>query len=127
MIPGDAHGEYLWGDPIDDPLVALGTSPWAERALVPYGGAGGQILLTTAETAFESGEQVPGLAGYLQRAGIGYVVVRNDLNPGQIGYTPAALVHQTLALSGFTRVTSFGPLITGVPGGRGLCRSRARR
>ncbi len=113
VIPGDAHGEYLWGDPIDDPLLALGTSPWAERALVPYGGPGGQILLTTAETAFESGERVPGLAGYLQRAGIGYVVVRNDLNPGQIGYTPAALVHQTLALSGFTRVTSFGPLITG--------------
>ena len=113
VVPGDAHGEYLWGDPIDDPLLALGTSPWAERALVPYGGAGGQILLTTAETAFESGEQVPGLAGYLQRAGIGYVVVRNDLNPGQIGYTPAALVHQTLALSGFTRVASFGPLITG--------------
>jgi arabinofuranan 3-O-arabinosyltransferase len=113
VIPGDAHGEYLWGDPIDDPLLALGTSPWAQRALVPYGGAGGQILLTTAETAFESGERVPGLAGYLQRAGIGYVVVRNDLNPGQIGYTPAAIVHQTLALSGFTRVTSFGPLITG--------------
>jgi arabinofuranan 3-O-arabinosyltransferase len=113
VVPADAHGDYLWGDPIDDPLVALASSPWAEAALVPYGGAGSQILLDTAENAIESGEQVSGLAGYLQRAGIRYVVVRNDLDPQQVGYTSAALVHQTLALSGFTRVASFGPLIGG--------------
>ena len=40
-------------------------------------------------------------------------MVRNDLDPRQVGYTPAALVHQTLALSGFTRVASFGPPIGG--------------
>ena len=54
-----------------------------------------------------------GLADYLQRAGIRYVVVRNDLDPRQVGYTSAALVHSTLALSGFVRVASFGPLIGG--------------
>src|SRR5580693_2225591 len=113
VVPADAHGDYLWGDPIDDPLVALASSPWAQAGLVPYGGAGSQILLDTAETAMESGEQVSGLAGYLQRAGVRYVVVRNDLDPRQVGYTAAALVHQTLALSGFTRVASFGPLIGG--------------
>src|SRR5580700_869882 len=112
-VPADAHGDYLWGDPIDDPLVALASSPWAQAGLVPYGGAGSQILLDTVETAIESGEQVSGLAGYLQRAGVRYVVVRNDLDPRQVGYTAAALVHQTLALSGFTRVASFGSLIGG--------------
>ena len=40
-------------------------------------------------------------------------MVRNDLDPQQVGYTAAALVHQTLALSGFTRVGSFGPPIGG--------------
>jgi len=113
VVPADAHGDYLWGDPIDDPLVALATSPWAELGLVPYGGAGSQILLSTAENAIESGEQVPGLAGYLQRAGVRYIVVRNDLDPRQVGYTAAVLVHQTLALSGYTRVASFGPPIGG--------------
>ena len=113
VVPADAHGDYLWGDPIDDPLVALATSPWAEDGLVPYGGAGSQILLNTAENAIESGQQVAGLAGYLQRAGVRYVVVRNDLDPGQLGYTSAALVHQTLAQSGYTRVAAFGPLIGG--------------
>jgi arabinofuranan 3-O-arabinosyltransferase len=113
VVPADAHGDYLWGDPIDDPLVALASSPWAQAGLVPYGGAGAQILLDTAETAIESGEKVSGLAGYLQRAGVRYVVVRNDLDPRQVGYTSAALVHQTLALSGFSRVAAFGPLIGG--------------
>ena len=113
VVPADAHGDYLWGDPIDDPLVALATSPWAQAGLVPYGGAGAQILLDTAENAIESGEQVSGLAGYLQRAGVRYIVVRNDLDPRQVGYTSAVLVHQTLALSGFTRVAAFGPPIGG--------------
>ncbi len=113
VVPGDAHGDYLWGDPIDDPLVALAKSPWAERGLVPYGGAGSQILLDTAENAIESGEQASGLPGYLQRAGVRYIVVRNDLDPRQVGYTSAALVHQTLELSGFARVASFGPPIGG--------------
>ena len=113
VVPADTHGDYLWGDPIDDPLVALARSPWAERGLVPYGGAGSQILLNTAENAIESGEQASGLPGYLQRAGVRYIVVRNDLDPRQVGYTSPVLVHQTLALSGFTRVASFGPPIGG--------------
>jgi len=108
VVPADAHGQYVWGDPIDDPLVALGTSPWVAQGLVPYGGAGSQLVLQTAENAIESGQQVPGLGPYLQRAGIRYVVVRNDLDPQQIGYTPPGVVHQTLALSGFTRVAAFG-------------------
>ena len=142
VVPADSHGDYLWGDPIDDPLEALATSPWAERGLVPYGGAGSQVLLNTAEQAIESGERVAGLAGYLQRAGIRYLLVRNDLDPQQEGYTAPALVHQTLALSGFTRVAAFGPLtapspgrragghaaagVAALPGGRDLHRGRRR-
>ncbi|HEY2687283.1 MAG TPA: alpha-(1-_3)-arabinofuranosyltransferase family protein [Streptosporangiaceae bacterium] len=113
VIPGASHGIYLWGDPIDDPIEPLARSPWAERSLVPYGGAGSQVFLDTAEDAFESGQRVAGLAAYLARAGVRYVVVRNDLSPASLGYTPPRLVHQTLALSGFSRVTSFGPLVTG--------------
>jgi arabinofuranan 3-O-arabinosyltransferase len=113
VVPGDTHGIYLWGDSIDDPLEPLASSPWVERSLVPYGGAGAQVFLDTAETAFESGQRVPGLAAYLARAGIRYVVVRNDLSPDQIGYTSPQTVLQTLTLSGLSRVASFGPLITG--------------
>src|SRR5262249_39257787 len=81
IIPADSHGLYLWCDPIDDPLEPLATSPWAQRPQVPYGGAGARVFLESAAHAFESGQQVAGLAAFLQRAGVRYVVVRNDLNP----------------------------------------------
>jgi arabinofuranan 3-O-arabinosyltransferase len=112
VVPGDSHGIFLWGEPIDDPLEPLSTSPWAARSQVPFGGAGSQIFLDTAEKAFESGQEVPGLAAFLQRAGIGYVVVRNDLSPSLLGYASPQVVRQTLADSGFVRVASFGPLVT---------------
>ena len=115
VVPADAHGLYLWGDPIDDPLEPLASSPWAERALVPYGGAGSQVFLDTAEEAIESGQAVPGLPAYLDRAGIRYVVVRNDLDPGTIGYISPQIVNETLGLSGFKRVTSFGPQVVSSP------------
>jgi arabinofuranan 3-O-arabinosyltransferase len=113
VVPADSHGTYLWGDPIDDPLEPLARSPWVERGLVPFGSAGSQLFLDTAETTIESGEQVPGLAAYLARAGIRYVVVRNDLSPGMVGYPPPQVVHETLAQSGFRRVAAFGPRVTG--------------
>ena len=111
VVPADSHGLYLWGDPIDDPLEPLATSPWAERGLVPYGGLGSQVFLDAAEQAVESDQAVPGLPIYLDRAGIRYVVVRNDLDPATIGYVSPQIVNQTLALSGFERVASFGPAI----------------
>jgi arabinofuranan 3-O-arabinosyltransferase len=111
IVPADAHGQFTWGDTIDDPLETIATSPWVERGLVPYGGAGSQVLLQTAEQAVESGQQVPGLAAYLARAGISYVVVRNDVSPESVGYTPPQDVNQTLTESGFRRVASFGPQV----------------
>ena len=115
VVPADAHGEFTWGDTIDDPLETLASSPWVERGLVPYGGAGSQVLLQTAEEAVESGQQVPGLAAYLARAGIRYVVVRNDVSPQSAGYTPPQDANQTLAESGFRRVAAFGPQVAAAP------------
>jgi arabinofuranan 3-O-arabinosyltransferase len=113
VVPAAAHGTYLWGEPVDDPLEPLASSPWAARGLVPYGGAGSQLLLSSLSAAVSSGEQVPGLAAVLHRSGIRYIVVRNDLSPGVLDYTPPQAVHQTLLSSGFRRVGTFGPLITG--------------
>jgi arabinofuranan 3-O-arabinosyltransferase len=108
VVPANPHGQFTWGDTIDEPLEPLASSPWAERGLVPFG-AGSQVLLETAERAVESGQEVPGLADYLARAGIRYVVVRNDASPAISGYTPPQVVNETLALSGFHRVAGFGP------------------
>jgi hypothetical protein len=115
VVPGAAHGLYLWGDPLDEPLEPLASSPWTERQIVPFGGAGSQVFLDTAEQAVESGQAVPGLPAYLARAGIRYVVVRNDLSPTVLGYISPRVVNETLALSGFERVAAFGPTIQSSP------------
>jgi len=116
VVPANPHGQFTWGNSIDDPLEPLASSPWAERGLVPFGGAGSQILLETAELAVESGQQVRGLDAYLARAGIRYVVVRNDTNPAISGYTAPQVVNETLAMSGFHRVAAFGPRVHAAPG-----------
>jgi arabinofuranan 3-O-arabinosyltransferase len=119
VVPADSHGIYTWGQPIDEPLEPLAGSPWVERSLVPLGGGGVADLLDGAEQAIESGVASPGLAGYLARAGIRYVLVRNDLDPAQLGYTPPVVVHATLRASGFTRVAAFGTPSPSGPVGQG--------
>ena len=113
VVPGAAHGNYLWGNPIDDPLEPLATSPWVGLGLVPYA-AGSQLLLSSIQSALASGEPVPGLASTLARSGIRYLVVRNDLDPTTIGYISPQVVHEVLAQSGFRRVAAFGPPINSI-------------
>jgi arabinofuranan 3-O-arabinosyltransferase len=119
VVPADSHGIYAWGQPIDEPLEPLASSPWAERSLVPFSGGGVSDLLTGAEQAIEAGTASPGLAGYLARAGIRYVLVRNDLDPAQLGYAPPEVVHAALRASGFTRAASFGQPAPAGPVGQG--------
>jgi arabinofuranan 3-O-arabinosyltransferase len=113
VVPAAAHGVFVWGEPVDDPLEPLASSPWVAQGLVPYGGAGSEVLLRSIQAAINSGERIPGLAGTLTRSGIRYVVVRNDLSPYAIGYIPPQLVHEALISSGFRVVAEFGPAMTG--------------
>jgi len=114
VAPAAAHGIYLWGETVDEPLEPLASSPWVEQGLVPYGGAGSQLLLNSLEAAISSGERVRGLAATLARSGVRYVIVRNDLNPVTLDYTAPQQMHQALASSGFRRVAAFGPVISGL-------------
>ncbi|MET7637970.1 alpha-(1-_3)-arabinofuranosyltransferase family protein [Streptomyces sp. NPDC005438] len=113
VTPATAHGQYTWGKPIDQPLDVLAKSPWAQRDYVPFGTPGSRRATDAVEQALMSGGQVPGLAPFLERAGLHHVVVRNDLDPDQIGYVPPQTVKRTLELSGYKKVKSFGPTLTG--------------
>ncbi|MEV0220573.1 alpha-(1-_3)-arabinofuranosyltransferase family protein [Streptomyces sp. NPDC050704] len=113
VVPATAHGIYTWGSPIDQPLDVLAESRWAQRDYVPFGTAGNRRAMDAVEQSLLTGGQVPGLADYLSRAGLYYVVVRNDLDPDQLGYVPTATVKRTLEESGYRRVTGFGPQMTG--------------
>ncbi|MFI0709692.1 alpha-(1-_3)-arabinofuranosyltransferase family protein [Streptomyces inhibens] len=113
IVPATAHGIYTWGSPIDEPLDVLAESPWAQRDFVPFGTPGSRRALDAVEQALLTGAQVPGLRDYLGRAGIHEVVVRNDLDPDQIGYVPPQTVKRTLEASGYRTAAAFGPLTTG--------------
>ncbi|MFE0175509.1 alpha-(1-_3)-arabinofuranosyltransferase family protein [Streptomyces sp. NPDC059002] len=112
VVPATAHGIYTWGSPIDQPLDVLAESRWAQRDYVPFGTPGNRRAMDAVEQALATGAEVPGLRDYLTRAGLYYVVVRNDLDPDQIGHVPTATVKRTLEESGFRRVTGFGPTET---------------
>ena len=113
VVPATAHGVYTWGSTIDQPLDVLADSRWAQRDYVPFGTPGNRRAMDAVEQALQTGGAIPGLADYLSRAGIYYVVVRNDLDPDQIGYTPTTTVKRALEQSGYERVTGHGPVMTG--------------
>ncbi|MEV8086073.1 DUF3367 domain-containing protein [Streptomyces nigra] len=113
VAPATAHGIHTWGTTIDQPLDVVAASRWAQRDYVPFGTPGNRRAMDAVEQALMTGSQVPGLADFLGRAGIRYVVVRNDLDPDQIGAVPTTTVKRTLEQSGYERVTGFGPVMTG--------------
>ncbi|MEU8776797.1 alpha-(1-_3)-arabinofuranosyltransferase family protein [Streptomyces sp. NPDC048606] len=113
VVPATAHGIYTWGSSIDQPFDVLADTPWAQRDFVPFGTPGARRMTDAVEQALLSGAEVPGLQAYLARAGMHEVVVRNDLDPDQIGWVPPQTVKRTLEASGYRKVTGFGPLVTG--------------
>src|SRR5205814_9324603 len=101
-----------WGRPRDGPRHALAGGDWAVRAIVRLGSVGETRLLDTVERPLDVGRPSPGLAAFLARAGIHYVLLRNDLDPFRSGAPPPAYVRRSLDGSrGLVRVTSFGPHI----------------
>lgn len=114
VLPGAMASAYGWGAPRDDVLQPLLHRPWAERDGVPLGTAGAIRVLDAVETRLGSGEASGGLAPFLARAGIEFLVLRNDLDWVGTGAPEPLLVHQTLARSrGLQPVTSFGPVVGG--------------
>ena len=120
LAPGSRFGVYDWGTTNDEPLQPLASTPWDVRNTIPLTDAGHIRWLDSVEQQFGAGRGGLGLTSALQRAGVRYVLVRNDLDYGSVGATRPVLVHQALEQSpGITRVASFGP-VTGSQGSVGL-------
>lgn len=113
LVPGSSFGSYVWGTPRDEPMQFLADSPWAVRNAIPLAPAGNIRMLDAFEERLAQGEPSRGLADYLRRAGVGHLVVRNDLKRSDDVPDPV-LVHQALEGSpGLERVMSFGPDVGG--------------
>jgi arabinofuranan 3-O-arabinosyltransferase len=112
LAPGAPFAEYTWGKPLDEPLQVLTSTSVTARSVVPLGSNGNTVMLSAVEDALATGTPQPGLAQYLSRSGIDYVVERNDLNLALTRAPPPAKVHQVLSETpGLTEVASFGPYL----------------
>ena len=112
LVPGATSAEYTWGQPLDEPLRVLASTSVTARSIIPLGSNGNTGMLSTVEDVLATGTSSPGLAEYLARSGIDYVVERNDLNRTLTHSLPPAQVHQVLdETPGLTRVASFGPYL----------------
>ena len=114
LVPGASFSDSYWGRSKDDPLQTSGSVVWATRDAVPLAPAGTIRFLDSVQRRLASGTPSPGLADALARAGVGYVVVRNDLDYAVAGSPRPLLVHEALDGSpGLLRVQTFGGLIGG--------------
>jgi arabinofuranan 3-O-arabinosyltransferase len=110
VVPAVSFGDYLWGRTADEPLQPLAETPWVVRDAVPLGGPGLTRVLDTVEEALRSGRGSPALATYLARAGIRFLVVRNDLDSIVTDAVRPVVLHAALtASSGIRKVAEFGP------------------
>src|SRR5665811_1911964 len=108
VVPASSYADFTWGSTKDEPLQALMRRPFAVRDAVPLGSAGSTRLLDEIQSQLGQGQGGPGLRSLLERAGVRYVVARNDLRLDAQG-DPLIAVHESLAESGISRVAQFGP------------------
>ena len=112
IVPGADFTRTTWGNPLDNPMQALLTVPWANRNIVPQGSIGNTEVLDAVDQVLANGQPAPGMAAFLARAGVRYVVAENDLNPANDTQPTPALVHLVLSEeTGLRRVAQFGPIV----------------
>jgi arabinofuranan 3-O-arabinosyltransferase len=110
LLPASAFGDYLWGNPRDEVAQAYVRTPWSVRSAVPLAPPGAIRTLDAIDRQVATGLGTPALLATLQRSGIRYLLVRNDLTGG--GVTDPETVYSTLSgLPSVERVAAFGPLV----------------
>ncbi len=113
VVPGTGFGLQTWGWTMDEPFQAVAKTPWVSRSQVPLTPPQTIRTLSSLERFLDSGSGSPNLGPALGRLGIGYVLLRHDLDE-QASETTSNLVAIALARSrGIERVATFGAVDLG--------------
>jgi arabinofuranan 3-O-arabinosyltransferase len=114
VVPGSRFPRYLWGSPSDEITQPLLDKRWGVRNSIPLTPPETIRVLDTIEQTLSSGSGSAGLAEYLRRSGVRYLLLRSDLAYGRSGATQPIVVKQALSRSpGLRQVTAFGPYVGG--------------
>lgn len=109
VLPGSGFGQQAWGWTIDEPLQGVARSPWVARSQVPLVPGPTIRLLDSIEARVSDGRGSDSLADLLARSGVGFVVVRRDLDLLASGAPSPSRVDQAMQQSaGLEEVASFG-------------------
>ncbi len=107
IVPGAPFPTYLWGETVDEAIQPVAESPWVVRSAVPLAQPGLIRLLDVVEGRLASGARRPiTRCPLLAPAGIGFVVVRHDLDSIASSAVPQSLVRSTLEASPGIRTCS---------------------
>ncbi|QNE22310.1 DUF3367 domain-containing protein [Kribbella qitaiheensis] len=110
VVPAASFADFTWGSTEDEPFQALLKRPMVVRDSLPLGSAGTTRWLDELERRLGSGVGDGTVRQALARAGVRYVLVRNDLRyDAQVNSLLA--VHESLAEAGLQRVATFGPVV----------------
>ncbi|MBB2941185.1 arabinofuranan 3-O-arabinosyltransferase [Actinoplanes lutulentus] len=114
VVPGTRFPRYLWGNPSDEITQPLLDKRWGVRSSIPLTPPETIRVLDSIEQTLTSGAGSAGLADFLARSGVRYLLLRSDLDYGRSGATQPVIVKQALARSpGLRQVAGFGPYIGG--------------
>ncbi|HEX9993316.1 MAG TPA: alpha-(1-_3)-arabinofuranosyltransferase family protein, partial [Acidimicrobiales bacterium] len=84
--PGTFNSRYRWGSPGDDLFDGLLARAHVVSTSLPLSTAEASDLVMAVDDRIQSGDYEPGTLGPIaRRLGIGYVLVRNDLEWGRLG------------------------------------------
>lgn len=110
VVPGAPFADQIWGLTRDEPLQALAHSPWAVRDAIPLTPPGAIRAMDSVQRALSSGRGSPGLAATLAEQGVGYLVLRADLDAVTSRSARPLLVAQAIRNSpGLSEAARFGP------------------
>ncbi|MCX6395365.1 MAG: alpha-(1-_3)-arabinofuranosyltransferase family protein [Propionibacteriales bacterium] len=126
VLPGSGFGQQTWGWTIDEPIQPLARSPWVSRSQVPLVPGPTIRFLDSIEERIVDGRGSRALADVLARSGVGFVVVRRDLDRFASGAPSTSTVDQAIRSSpGLVGVAGFGS--TGIGDQRAITVYRVAR
>ncbi len=109
VLPLAVRSPYRWAEAPDfDPIQALLERSYLQRDILSQSGAPLTNLLDELAEWLVAGEVGPSLPPILERLGVRYVLVRNDLAWERVGAPRPAVVRQQVEGAGLVPVAAFG-------------------